>query len=357
MNYEQLLKFGVDQGATAIHLQAESPPQLRIGGLIRSVEGARIKGDELRELIASMAPKSVADNLERAIAVGSVFSASTPAGRFRCTTYSHIGGPGIVLQVVPQRILSVEELNLPVAVREIALAGHGLILIVGPGGSGKTSTLAAMVDAINATAYQKIVTVEAPVEYLHANKKAMLTQMEVGVNADSFEHGVGLAMRQDADVIVIGELVEPAVARIALGAAEAGRKVLAVMTGINVIQAIARFIALFPVAERDAAISLVAVELEGVIAQRLARTRDNKLRPAVEVFRGGLIASKALQENRLKDLTFFIEGRRGGMQSFDQHLLEMHLSGAISGTEAMRLATNPEAVGEGLRAIRQAATA
>jgi twitching motility protein PilT len=357
MNFEQLLKFGVDQGATAIHLQVESTPQLRIGGLIRGVEGARIKGDELRELIASIAPKSVVDNLERAIAAGSVFSASTAAGRFRCSTYSHVGGPGIVLRVVPPKIMSVEELNLPPAVREIALGGSGLILVVGPSGSGKTSTLAAMIDAINSSSYQKIVTVESPVEYLHSNKKAMLTQMEVGVNADSFEQGVGLALRQDADVIVIGELVEPTVARIALAAAEAGRKVLAVMTGITVIQAIGRFIALFPAAEREAAISLLAVELEGVIAQRLAKTRDSKFRPAVEIFRGGLIASKALMENRVKDLTFFIEGRRGGMQSLDQHLLELNQSGVISGTEAMRLATNPESVGEGLRALRQAATA
>jgi len=357
MNFEQLLKFGVDQGASAIHLQAESPPQLRIGGLIRGVEGPRIKADELRAFIASIAPKSVADDLERALIGGSVFSASTAAGRFRSSTYSHVGGPGLVLRVIPSKILSVEELNLPPAVREIALAGRGLILVVGPGGSGKTTTLAAMVDLINAASYQKIVTVEAPVEYLHATKKAMITQVEVGLNADSFEHGLALALQQDADVIVVGELRDAVVARLALAAAEAGRKVLAAMTGHHVIQAIERFIALIPKDEKDAAVSLLGSELEGVIAQQLARTRDGKFRPAVEVFRGGINTSKAIQENRLKDLSFFIEGRRGGMQSLDQHLLELHHSGVISGTEAMRLATNPEAVGEGLRALRQATTA
>jgi twitching motility protein PilT len=357
MNFEQLLKFGVDQGASAIHLQAEGAPQLRIGGLIRGVEGSRIKADELRTFIASIAPKSVADDLERALIAGSVFSASTAVGRFRCSTYSHVGGPGLVLRVVPAKILSVEELNLPPSVREIALAGRGLILVVGPGGSGKTTTLAAMVDLINGAAYQKIVTVEAPVEYLHASKKAMITQVEVGLNADSFEHGLALASQQDADVIVVGELRDAGVARMALAAAEAGRKVLAAMTGHHVIQAIERFIALVPKDEKDAAISLLGAELEGVIAQQLARTRDGKFRPAVEVFRGGINTSKAIQEHRLKDLSFFIEGRRGGMQSLDQHLLELHQSGVISGTEAMRLATNPEAVGEGLRALRQPTTA
>jgi twitching motility protein PilT len=357
MNFEQLLKFGVDQGASAIHLQAESAPQLRIGGLIRSVDGPRIKADELRTFIASIAPKSVADDLERSIAAGSIFSSSTAAGRFRSSTYSYIGGPGLVLRFVPSKISSIEELNLPPAVREIALSVRGLILVVGPGGSGKTATLAAMIDLINGASYQKIVTVEAPVEYLHAAKKAMITQIEVGLNVESFERGLELALQQDADVIVIGELRDAGVARMALAAAEAGRKVLATMMGRHVIQAIERLIALIPKEEKDAAISLLGADLEGVIAQQLARTRDGKFRPAVEIFRGGVNTSKAIQENRLKDLSFFITSRRGGMQSFDQHLLELHQTGAISGTEAMRLAANPEAVGEGLRALRQSTPA
>jgi twitching motility protein PilT len=353
MNYEQLVKFGIDQGASAIHLQAESPPQLRIGGLIRSVEGARIKADELRAYTASIAPKSVADDIDRALASGSSFSASTAAGRFRCSIYSHLGGPGLVLGVVPAKMLSIEELNLPPAVREIAIGSRGLILVVGPGASGKTATMAAMVDQINAASYQKIVTIEAPVEYLHASKKAMITQVEVGLNVDSFEQGLRMASHLDADVIVIGELRDTTVARMALAAAEGGRKVLAAMTGRHVVQAIERLIALIPKDEKDAAVSVIGAELEAVIAQQLARTRDGKFRPVVEIFRGGFNSSKAIQENRLKDLSFFIEGRRGGMQSLDQHLLELHQSGAISGTEAMRLATNPESVGEGLRALRQ----
>jgi twitching motility protein PilT len=357
MNYDQLLKFGVDQGASAIHLQTESTPQLRIGGLIRGVDGPRIKADELRAFTASIAPKSVGDDLERAFTAGSTFSASTAAGRFACSTYSHIGGPGLVLRVIPSKILSLEELNLPSAVRELALAGHGLVLVVGPGRSGKSATLAAMVDLLNTTAYQKIVTIESPVEYVHASKKALISQMEVGQSASSYEHGTELALQQDADVIVLGELRGATAARMALAAAEAGRKVLATMIGRRAIHAIEQFITMIPKDEQVAAMSLFAAELEGIIAQQLARTRDGKFRPAVEIFRGGIQTSKAIQENRLKDLTFFIEGRRGGMQSLDQHLIELYLGGVISGTEAMRLAANPETVGESLRAARQAPTA
>jgi len=354
MNFEQLLKFGVDQGASAIHLQAEMSPQLRIGGLIRNVEGPPVRADELRAFITSIAPKSVADDIDRSLALGTSFSAAVATGRFRCVTFSHIGGPGLVLRVIPSTIRSIEELQLPRGVRELALASRGLILVAGPSGSGKTTTLAAMVDLINGTCNQKVVTIEAPVEYLHANKKAMITQMEVGLNVSSFENGLGLALQQDADVIVIGDLRDPEVVRMALGAVEAGRKVLATMTGLSATQVIARLIALILPAEGEAAVPRLAAALEGVIAQRLASTRDGKFRAAVEVLRGGPVTSKAIQENRLKDLSYLIEGRQGGMQSLDQHLIELHQSGVISGTEAMRLASNPEAVGAGLRTFRQA---
>jgi twitching motility protein PilT len=357
MNFEQLLKFGVDQGATAIHLQAETSPQLRIGGVMRNVEGSPVNAEELRAFIGSIAPKSVDDDFDRPLPLGSRFSTSVGKGRFRCVTFSHIRGPGLVLRVIPPGLQTIEDLQLPRAVRELALAARGLIVVVGPSGSGKTTTLNAMVDLINGASYQKIVTIESPVEHLHTNKKAMITQMEVGLNAASFEHGLGLAMQQDADVIVISDLREPEVVRMALGAAEAGRKVLATMTGLHVIQAISRLISLILPAEGEAAASRMGGALEGVIAQRLATTREGKLRTAVEVLRGGLVQSRAIQENRLRDLSYVMEGRQGGMQTLDQHLIELHQAGVISGTEAMRLASNPETVGEGLRVPRQTSSA
>jgi twitching motility protein PilT len=341
MNFEQLLKFGVDQGATAIHLQAESSPQLRIGRLIRNVESAPVKAGELRAFIASIAPRSVDDDFDRPLPLGSQFSTSIGTGRFRCVTFTHIGGPGLVLRVVPAGIRTIEELELPRAVRELALASRGLVLVVGPSGSGKTMTLTAMVDAINSTAYQKVVSIEAPVEFVHKNKKAMVTQLEVGVNASSFEHGFGLAMQQDADVIVLSDLRDPEVVRLALGAVEAGSKVLATMTGLNSAQAISRLLAMILPAEGEAAAARLGAALEGIVAQRLAFTREGKSRAAVEVLRGGINTSKAMQENRLKELSYLMESRQGGMQTLDQSLIELHPSGVISGTAAMRLASNP----------------
>jgi twitching motility protein PilT len=357
MNFEQLLKFGVDQGASSIHLQSDSPPQLRIGGLIRSVEGAAVTADELKAYITSIAPKSLSGDIDRSLAEGAVFSRGAAGGRFRYTIFSHIGGPAVVLRVVPSKLRSVEELNLPRAVSDVAMASRGLILVVGPGSSGKTSTLAAIVDVINGAALQKIVTIEAPVEYVHANKKSMITHMEVGLNANSFEHGLALALKQDADVIAISEMSEPVVARMALEAVESGRKIMAVMTGQSTVQAITQFMSLVSQDQKDDTRARVAGALEGIIVQQLAKTRDGKFRPAVEIFRGGAYTSRPIVENKIHDVIYFIEGRQGGMQSLDQHLLELHQAGLISGTETMRLANNPEAVGVGLRAMRQSTAA
>src|SRR5262249_13062560 len=152
-------------------------------------------------------------------------------------------------------------------------------------------------------------------------------------------------------------LSEPRLVPMVLEAAESGRKVLAVTSGLYVIPTLGRLIAQVPPEERAAAVTRLANALEGVIAQQLAKTRDGGLRPAVEVLRGGVNTSRSITENRLKDLTFIMEGRQGGMQSLDQHLLELHQAGVISGTETMRLANNPEAVATGLRALRQASTA
>jgi twitching motility protein PilT len=315
-----------------------------------------LKSEDLQAFLTSIAPGPSSADQDRSIAAGSAFSAPIGGvGRFRCAAYSQVGGPGLVLKVIPAKVPTLEELQLPPAVRQVALGGGGLTLVVGPGGCGRTTTLAAMVDLINETNYQKIVTVEAPVEYVHGKKKSLVAQMEVGLNAASFEQGFALALQQDADVIVIGDLRDGAVARMALGAAEAGKKVLAVMTAPDAASALARLLALAPHDGRDVAAAQLAGSLQGVIAQRLARTRDGKLRPAVEILRGGLNISKSIREGRFKDLSYLIAGRQGGMQTLDQHLVELHHAGVISGTETMRLANDPEFVGEKLRALKQAA--
>jgi twitching motility protein PilT len=346
MNYESLLKFGIDQNASDIHLQAGGTPQLRIGGLIRNVEGPTLEAEGLRAFLSSIAPKAIAGDLDAALMRGARFTRTLDGvGRFRVGLYSHLGQPGAALRVIPLVPLSVEELNLPPVVRDVALARGGLTIVAGTLGSGRTATLAAMIDQINAAQYAKIVILGEPIEHLYARKKALVTLMEPGLDVPSFAHGLERALRLDPDVIAIDELTDDSTARLALRAAEAGRQVIATMTATRATQAIERL--LYLVGSEAAA--QLATTLEAILAQRLATTRDGRRRPAVEVLRGGPATAKALLDRRLADLRNLPAGRQAGMQTIEQHLVDLYRAGQISGTEAMRLANDPEAVAPHVR--------
>jgi twitching motility protein PilT len=265
--------------------------------------------------------------------------------------YSHLETPALVMRVIKLKIRTLEELQLPTVLRDVALAHRGMTLLTGTTGSGKSTTLAAMIDLINNSYRCKIITIEDPIEYLHTNQKAMISQLEVGQDTPSFEHGLRQSLRQDPDVILVGELRDSETMRMALRAADTGHQVFATVHSSNAPQTIERILAMVPPEERKIATSQLAGALEAVISQRLAITRDGNRRPAMEILRGGPVTSKYIMENRLSDLADYISNREGGMQRFDQHLLDLYKEKVISGTEAMRLATNTEAVALGLRGI------
>jgi twitching motility protein PilT len=257
----------------------------------------------------------------------------------------------MVMRTVKLKIPTLEELHLPAVLRDITLSLRGMTLLTGTTGSGKSTTLAAMVDLINNSFRCKIITIEDPVEYVHSNVKAMISQLEVGQDTPSFEHGLRQALRQDPDVILVGELRDSETMRMALRAADTGHQVFATVHSSNASQTIERVLAMVLPEERKIATSQLAGSLEAVISQRLAVTRDSKLYPAMEILRGGAVTSKYIMDNRLSDLADYISTREGGMQRFDQHLLDLYHKKVISGTEAMRLATNTEAVALGMRGI------
>jgi twitching motility protein PilT len=280
------------------------------------------------------------------------FSHAIPGvSRFRCNVYSHMATPAMVMRVVGLKVRTLEELKLPEVLATITLSLRGLTLLTGTTGSGKSTTLAAMIDLINSSYRCKIITIEDPVEYLHTNQKAMIAQLEVGQDTPSFEQGLRQALRQDPDVILVGELRDSETMRMALRAADTGHQVFATVHSSNAPQTIERILAMVPPEERSIATSQLASSLEAVISQRLAVTLDGNRRAAMEILRGGPVTSKYILENRLADLSEYIRTREGGMQRFDQHLLDLYHQKVISGTEAMRLATNTEAVALGLRGI------
>ncbi|MFO0892172.1 MAG: ATPase, T2SS/T4P/T4SS family [Isosphaeraceae bacterium] len=354
MNFEELLKFAVAQGASDIHLQASSPPQLRIGGLIRNVEGPVVEPLALRQFAASIAPPAIAEDIDGALFRGARFSRSIDGlARFRCCVYGHRGQPGLVMHVIPAAVATLEQLNLPAVLKEVAQTRRGITLVTGPSGSGRSTTLAALVDVLSEGTYGKIVTLENPIEVLHHHKRALIAQREIGSDVPSMAEGIEQAIAQDADVIVAGELHDAATARAALRASETGHQVLATMSSPNSVQALERLIGLVPAEEKRLVTGQVAEALVAVVAQKLASTKDGKRRPVVEVLRGGQYTTRCILENRWTDLSNYIASRQGGMQQLEQHLLELYQAGAISGTEAMRLATNPEAVAEGMRMMRR----
>jgi twitching motility protein PilT len=352
MDLDKLLHFAVEHGASDLHIQAGAPPMLRIGGQARFVEGPALTREDAQQCVASILPKHQAGQLDTAMVQGLDFSHSIAGlARFRCSVYSHLGTPAMVMRVIRTKIPSIEELHLPQVVHDIALSQRGLTLLTGTTGSGKSTTLASMIDLINSTLRLKIITIEDPVEYLHTNKRALICQMEVGSDTPSFEQALRQALRQDPDVILVGELRDVETLRIALRAADTGHQVFSTVHSATAPQTIERIIAMFPAGEHKLLLSQLAGSVEAIISQRLLPTREGKRRPAVEILRGSAVTQKFILENRLSELGDYITTGESGMQSFDQHLVKLFRENVISGTEAMHNATNPGALAMALRGI------
>jgi twitching motility protein PilT len=272
--------------------------------------------------------------------------------RFRCSAYRHLGSFGIVMRLIRTTIPPFESLNLPKVIHDVAMSQRGLTLLTGTTGSGKSTTLAAMIDLINTAHRTKIITIEDPVEYIHTNKKALISQLEVGSDTISFEQALRQALRQDPDVILVGELRDVETLRMALRAADTGHQVFSTVHSANAAQTIERIIAMFPPAEHKLLLSQLAGSVEAIISQRLLATHKGGRRPAIEVLRGSAVTEKFIMESRLAELGDYIETGESGMQSFDQHLVEMYQADIISGTEALRWATNPEGLAMAMRGIK-----
>lgn len=353
MDFERILKFAIENGAADVHLQSASPPMLRLGNQIRNIEGPPVSEEEMLSFLGSIVPRRFSEDIAGAAVQGLDFAHALPSGiRFRCSAFRTLGRFGITMRVIRTEIPSIEALGLPKVVHDIALARRGLTLLTGTTGSGKSTTLAAMIDLINTNYRTKIITVEDPVEYLHTNKKALISQIEVGADTTSFEQALRQALRQDPDVILVGELRDVETLRMALRAADTGHQVFSTVHSANAPQTVERIIAMFPANEHKLLLSQLANSVEAIISQRLITGHDGKRRPAVEILRGGPVTAKFIMEGRLTELAGYVQTGEAGMQSFDQHLLTMYQAEQISGTEALRWATNPEALSVAMRGIK-----
>jgi twitching motility protein PilT len=345
MNARDLLLLGIEHHASDVYVQTGAAPSLRIDGQVHAINAPPLTEQQVRELAQSLVPAGVSFDVGAAMAQGFDFSYSLPDhGRFRCSLYCHLASPGLVIRILPQQPPALDTLQLPPVLAEIAHARRGLTLLSGATGSGKTTTLAGIIEVLNNDYRIKILTIEDPIEFVHTPRKAFISHAEVGRDTPSFEHGLRQAMRQAPDVILVGELRDAETVRMALRAADTGHQVLSTVHAFNAAQTVERILAMVPPEETSMVRQQLAWALTAVISQRLAMTTQGKRRPVVEVLRGDSVTGKHILEGKLSSLADYIATGENGMQTFDMHAVQLHHQGILSVPEALRVASNPDAV-------------
>ncbi|BCB96532.1 twitching motility protein PilT [Dissulfurispira thermophila] len=345
MDINEILKNAVRLNASDIHIKVGAHPIFRINGMLfqQTAYGILTPQDTL-----DMAIKVMGDR-QRGLfeTVHDIdFSYSIPGvGRFRCNAFLQRGSLGLVFRVIPYGIPKIEDLLLPDIIKKIADESRGLILVTGTTGSGKSTTLASIVDYINSNRSVNIITIEDPIEYIHKDKKGIISQRQIGEDTDSFSKALRAALRQDPDVILVGEMRDLETIEIALTAAETGHLVLSTLHTLDAAETVNRIISVFPAHQQNQIRIQLSSVLKGVISQRLIPKADEKGRvPAVEV----LIATATVRNSILEPEKTVVlrdiiaQGKNlYGMQTFDQSLFDLLQSGLITYEEAMRQATNP----------------
>jgi twitching motility protein PilT len=336
---DRLFRDLLKRGASDLHLAVGLPPRMRVHGDLEVVREAALRDEEARACFPELVTR---EQWER-VAGGSDldFAYGVPGVvRLRGNYFHQRGGLAAVFRVIPERVRSAEELGLPAAVQKMAAHERGLVLVTGPTGSGKSSTLAAMIDAINRGAEKHIVTIEEPLEFLHQDQRSVVLQREVGTHTQGFARALRAAVREDPDVILVGELRDRETMALALKAAEMGFLVFGTLHTNGAARAVDRVIDLFPAGEQGAVRQSLAAALRGVVSQLLLRSADGRGRVAIhEVLVGSGAISAAIREGSTSKLYSMMQAGRGqGMQTMDQGLLEAVQAGRIAGEEAWRKA-------------------
>lgn len=347
-----LLHALASSGGSDLHCKVGSAPRVRVDGRLRRLQVRDLLPDDTRFMVSEVLPESLVEEFERVHEAD--FAYSLPGvGRFRVNAYQARGTLGMVFRRVAVGAQTLEELGVPEVVGELALEPRGLVLVTGPTGSGKTTTLASMVDLINTYKEVNIVTIEDPIEILHGDKKSIVSQREVRHDTADFTVALRAAMRQDPDVILVGEMRDTETVRAALSAAETGHLVLSTLHTIDAQETINRIIDFFPPHEQKQVRTALAHALRGIVSQRLVRKADGQGRAAaIEVMvNTGRTAEAILDPYEAPPLHDLIaEGEYYKMQTFDQHLLRLIRDGVVSYEDACTVASNPQDLTVELRA-------
>jgi twitching motility protein PilT len=345
MDIVELLSFAYKNKASDLHLSSGMPPMIRVHGDVRKINLPPMEGKEVHKLIYD-----IMNDLQRKIyeeIKECDFSFEIPnLARFRVNAFQQQRGAAAVFRAIPSKVLSLEQLNAPNIFKEIASFPRGIVLVTGPTGSGKSTTLAGMVDYINENEFGHILTVEDPIEFVHQSKRCLINQRELGPHTMSFANALKSALREDPDVVLVGEMRDLETIRLALTAAETGHLVFGTLHTSSAAKTIDRIVDVFPAAEKEMVRSMLSESLRAVISQTLLKTRDGQGRVAAhEIMIGTPAIRNLIREGKIAQMYSAIQtGSNVGMQTLDQCLKTLVEKGVVSREEAQSKAMVKEAV-------------
>lgn len=344
MNMEELMRGALEKNASDIHLKVGNPPLYRIDGELIRLPYPELTEDDLQSLLQNIAAPHDVEKFRKLMELDLSHHLGDTA-RFRVNVCRDDGKTRIVLRVIPLNIRRIDELDLPPVLRKICTAANGLVLVTGVTGSGKSTTLAAMIEEINETRPLHVVTIEDPLEFVHGDKKAIITQREVGHDTLSFSNALRGALRQDPDVILIGEMRDPETVRTALASAETGHLVLSTLHTVDALETLNRIIDFFEPHQQIQVRKQLGSVLRAVISQRLVpRASGSGRTVAAEILIGNRTIREHIEQGKsFKEITKLIEDGydQYGMQTFDQALFDLHQKGLITTEVALHTATSP----------------
>ncbi len=332
LTMQDLLREAADKGASDLHLSAGEPPLLRVHGDLVRIEHPAVTPEQVTELVNSIMSDAQRATFEAEHEVD--FACELEGkGRFRVNVFVHSRGPGAVLRTIPTKIPALDTLHMPPVLKELCTRERGLVLVTGPTGSGKSTTLAAMVDVINQTWDAHILTIEDPIEFVHPPKRCLVNQREVGPHTNSFSNALRSALREDPDVILIGEMRDLETISLALTAAETGHLVFGTLHTSSAPKTIDRIIDVFPAGQQGQIRTMLSESLEAVVAQSLLKKKGGGRVAACEVLIGTPAVRNLIREGKLHQITSMMQtGQRLGMQTLDMGLADLVKRGLIEPT-------------------------
>ncbi len=345
MDISDLLAFSVKNKASDLHLSAGLPPMIRVHGDVRKINVPAMNHTQVHDMVYDIMNDGQRKVYEETLECDFSFEIPNLA-RFRVNAFNHNRGSGAVFRTIPSKILTLEELNCPPIFKEICNTPRGIVLVTGPTGSGKSTTLAAMVDYINENEMGHILTVEDPIEFVHTSKKCLINQREVGPHTLSFQNALRSALREDPDVILVGEMRDLETIRLALSAAETGHLVFGTLHTSSAAKTIDRIVDVFPAAEKEMVRSMLSESLRSVISQTLCKTKDEQGRVAAhEIMIGTPAIRNLIRENKVAQMYSAIQtGQNIGMQTLDQNLQDLVRRNIISANVARSKAANKDSI-------------